>query len=170
MKTWMVGQELPIRPARRPTLTYRSSDKQLVNMEIAHLPVVPHSPLSTEDTQASEGASTVGQRHFPATRPRLQTSYECIHHAFVVHALCHPRLDAVVDSDGNATSYVRLLMLSGRLAARLQKQGVRRGTRVCLVVHHSIGYIVGMLAVLRLGPPASLWTADTSRKRYSLRS
>lgn len=70
----------------------------------------------------------------------------------MVHALNHPRLDSVIDVDGNAMSYGRLLMLSGRLAARLQAEGVQRGSRVCIVVHQdAVACIVSVLAILRAG-------------------
>ncbi|EPT03986.1 hypothetical protein FOMPIDRAFT_1046460 [Fomitopsis schrenkii] len=49
-------------------------------------------------------------------------------------------------------SYGRLFMLSGRLAARLQAEGVQKGSRVCLVVHQdAVACIVSVLAIIRAG-------------------
>lgn len=111
-----------------------------------------HSPIHNSRTQADKTTPVSESGCLPALTPQLQRTYQCIHHAFVVHALNHPRLDAVIDVDGTATSYGRLLMLSGRLAARLQAEGVQRGSCVCLVVHQdALACIVSVLAILRAG-------------------
>ena len=111
-----------------------------------------HSPTLNLHAQADEATPIPRRSCLPAITPQLQRSYQCIHHAFVVHALHHSRLDAIIDVDGDAISYGRLLMLSGRLAARLQAEGVQRGSRVCLVVHQdALACIVSVLAILRAG-------------------
>lgn len=59
-----------------------------------------HSPTLNLHAQADEAKPVPRRSCLPAITPQLQRSYQCIHHAFVVHALHHPRLDAIIDVDG----------------------------------------------------------------------
>nr|VWO96538.1 Filamentous fungal-specific transmembrane protein [Ganoderma boninense] len=68
-----------------------------------------------------------------------------------VHAAVSPTSLAVQDILGGQLTYGALRTRSVHLAQRLQGLGVRRGSRVCLVVERSSAFLVALFAVLRLG-------------------
>ncbi|PIL25981.1 transporter [Ganoderma sinense ZZ0214-1] len=68
-----------------------------------------------------------------------------------VHASVSPTSIAVQDVQGGQLTYDTLRAHSVRLARCLQEFGVRRGSRVCLVVERSSAFLVALFAVLRVG-------------------
>ena len=67
------------------------------------------------------------------------------------HAAAYPTSLAVQDILDNQLTYGDLQARSLHLAQQLKKLGVRRGSRVCLVLERSIEHVVALFAVLRLG-------------------
>ena len=85
--------------------------------------------------------------------PTLETTAPArvgIHSRFMQIASLHPQALAIADHGENLT-YVELARLSGRIAAKMHRAGVRRNDRVAIVSPRGIGAIGTILAVLRLG-------------------
>ncbi|KZT66961.1 amino acid adenylation domain-containing protein [Daedalea quercina L-15889] len=83
--------------------------------------------------------------------PSVLPPHACICDAFLAHARKQPASTAVIDHLGHSITYGDLDTISSLLAAELQRRGVRRGSRVCLLVGRSIWHIAGILAILRAG-------------------
>jgi non-ribosomal peptide synthetase component F len=76
--------------------------------------------------------------------------FRCVHHAFEHHAKLTPDAIAVEHLESSMT-YSELDRSSYRVASLLRHQGVRPGSRVCLLMQRSIPMVVAVLAVLRAG-------------------
>ncbi|KAL0573472.1 hypothetical protein V5O48_008480 [Marasmius crinis-equi] len=74
-----------------------------------------------------------------------------VHHAFEKHVHQQPETTAVEDPSKATITYSQLDRKANRLARRLRAQGIRPGTRVCIVAKRSIPLVVAILAVLKSG-------------------
>ncbi|KAK0212738.1 AMP-binding protein [Desarmillaria ectypa] len=83
--------------------------------------------------------------------PRVDATFNCVHHAFEPAALSNGDQVVVVDHLGNSMSYSQLNRLSLRLVTYLTSCGVRPGSFVGLVVQRSIPQVIAILGVLRAG-------------------
>ncbi|KAJ6477496.1 hypothetical protein DFH09DRAFT_1056527 [Mycena vulgaris] len=82
--------------------------------------------------------------------PSLVPRYQCVHHAFIHHAMARPHAIAA-EHLGDSVTFLRLDQLSNRLASRLTRDGIGAGKRVCLLVQRSIAMLVGILGILKAG-------------------
>ncbi|ESK89224.1 nonribosomal peptide synthetase 12 [Moniliophthora roreri MCA 2997] len=84
--------------------------------------------------------------------PSREVEIPIVHHAFERHVRQQPDAIAVEDTSRNASiTYSLLDCQSNRLARRLRANGIRPGTRVCILARRSIPFVVGILAVLKSG-------------------
>ncbi|GAB1519411.1 hypothetical protein RhiTH_002477 [Rhizoctonia solani] len=105
--------------------------------------ISPHSiaNLSPED-QAKFISFGLGSTYTPP--------FQTIHEAFEYQAAQRPSAIAV-EHDGKSATYLELKQMSDRLAVALQRQGVKSGDRVLLLVQRSISMVAGMLGILKAG-------------------
>ncbi|KAF9469366.1 hypothetical protein BDZ94DRAFT_376915 [Collybia nuda] len=80
----------------------------------------------------------------------IEFPFECIHHAFELHARNQPNSIAVQDMD-DKTTYAELDHQANSVASHLRKLGVTPDSRVGLVVERSISMVIGILAILKTG-------------------
>lgn len=80
----------------------------------------------------------------------LDPPFACVHHAFEFYAAIQPDATAVEHLE-ESISYKELNFQSNALAHELRKEGIRPGSRVCLLVQRSIPMVVGILAILKAG-------------------
>lgn len=73
-----------------------------------------------------------------------------LHDFFIRSTSLHPERPAVIAA-GRAVTYAELDGLSGRLAVRLQQEGVRRGGRVGLWLPRSLEAYASLLGILKAG-------------------
>lgn len=82
--------------------------------------------------------------------PATTLPFETIQRAFRQHAALHPLNLAVVDFD-ISLSYSELDRRSDILAYQLRSNGVKNGSRVCVLVERSTEMVVSILATLKAG-------------------
>ncbi|KAF5376543.1 hypothetical protein D9757_008307 [Collybiopsis confluens] len=103
-------------------------------------------------------ASGIGRNGFVPT-PEWVTSWQqgpvytpVVHQAFQKHAKQQPDVVAVEHGSFNQSiTYQSLDAQSNRLAHRLRRQGIRPGSRVCILARRSVSLVVGILAALKSG-------------------
>ena len=78
----------------------------------------------------------------------LDPPFACVHHAFEFYAASQPDATAAEHLE-ESISYKELNFQSNSLAHELRKEGIRPGSRVCLLVQRSIPMVVGILAILK---------------------
>ncbi|KAK1230650.1 hypothetical protein PQX77_006233 [Marasmius sp. AFHP31] len=83
--------------------------------------------------------------------PTRRVEDPIVHHAFERHVQRQPEAIAVEDPSKSTITYSQLDRQANRLARRLRAQGIRPGTRVCIVAKRSIPLVVAILAVLKSG-------------------
>ena len=76
--------------------------------------------------------------------------FQCVHHAFEYQASQRPEAIAIEHLDDSIT-YAELDRKANGLAHQLRAQGIRPGSRVCLLVQRSISMVIGIMAVLKTG-------------------
>ncbi len=94
-------------------------------------------------------------RVVPALWLARRRGAESILHAIYARAAERPAAPAVLFADSR-TSYADLVARVDRCAAWLEGEGIRAGDRIALIGFNSLDYVVGLLALARLGAPAAL--------------
>lgn len=74
----------------------------------------------------------------------------CVHDVFSRLAKTQPAVTAAVHS-GSSMTYAQLDSGSNRVCFEIQRRGVRRGDRVCLLVQRSLAMLVGIIGILKAG-------------------
>ncbi|KIK52042.1 hypothetical protein GYMLUDRAFT_251511 [Collybiopsis luxurians FD-317 M1] len=80
----------------------------------------------------------------------VSVPFQCVHHAFASSVVSGPDNVAVEDFEKKIT-YAELDEQSNCLSIQLQSIGVRRGSRVCLLVERSISMVIGIMGILKAG-------------------
>jgi non-ribosomal peptide synthetase component F len=112
----------------------------------------PRLPAKPFNQQVLRHLSTIDRQLFNqfGFGERETPAFDLVHVAFEHHAETHPHNIAVEDFSLKVT-YEELDRQANCLAATLSSQGIKPGSRVCLLVERSILMVVGILGILKAG-------------------
>src|SRR5688572_6829822 len=106
--------------------------------------------IVAEDTAHQRTLEVPRTRTAPASRPFAPAERELLHRIFEKRADAQPNAIAVASGD-ERISYLELEQRANRIARRLRTLGVRRGSRVGLLLPRSADAYAAMLGILKAG-------------------